>query len=451
MHSKVPANCYCLPIKQRTTVCESIYVEHLNTTVRLLNALPDDLSLILDYLINEHFDENTELFEQKVSVEKLQESLRNQQVILVTDCFELCGILAASTTSESLHNSDGSLNIDLFEVHNDYSKDAFLHKRMLIEFLKQSRANDYSSTVLNAQNSQIKNAALQIGFVATGTNGNQLLEIKLKELDKNVFNAKPQLPNAYKLDKNETRRQLGSFYVKRLEKDIRFEVALPSDVPVVRQYLLNEFMRQTPLTKTLQFSKQTIQELFDHRFDEQLFHDQLVSLATDDGKICGVCTFKPVCIQKGERKVLSTDVPSDFQKEVELLNAGDSSAAKCHAVALWIMQFVPQFLPPESERYLRVEMVSIHPDYSGHGLSRRFGVFNLEQIVEKGYRYLQFLNVAAASNGMLKNAGGLNAVSVPFAQLKYKKQPIFPYKQLCDGGERMNLVILDLLNCAATN
>ena len=64
-----------------------------------------------------------ELFEEKVSLEKLQESLRNKQVILVTDCFELCGILTASTTSESLHKSDGSLSIDLFEVHNDYSKE----------------------------------------------------------------------------------------------------------------------------------------------------------------------------------------------------------------------------------------------------------------------------------------------------------------------------------------
>lgn len=55
-------------------------------------------------------------------------------------------------------------------------------------------------------------------------------------------------------------------------------------------------------------------ELFEHRFDEKLFHDELISIAIDDGKLCGICTFKPVEINKGKREFLTTKVPHDFEK-----------------------------------------------------------------------------------------------------------------------------------------
>lgn len=49
---------YPLAIDQRKTLCESIYIDHLKTTVRLLTALPNDLPLILDYFQHEHFNES---------------------------------------------------------------------------------------------------------------------------------------------------------------------------------------------------------------------------------------------------------------------------------------------------------------------------------------------------------------------------------------------------------
>lgn len=58
MQSKTGSNCYRLSIEKRRTVFESVYIEKLDTTVRLLVAVSNDLPVILDYLCNECFDGN---------------------------------------------------------------------------------------------------------------------------------------------------------------------------------------------------------------------------------------------------------------------------------------------------------------------------------------------------------------------------------------------------------
>jgi hypothetical protein len=105
----------------------------LNTTVRLLIGLPDDLTLILDYLCEEHFGgdlgkfsnfKNTtanilELFEKAINKQRLKQSLKNSQVILATDCFELCGLISSSS-EEFIQNANKTLCVDLFEVCKGY-------------------------------------------------------------------------------------------------------------------------------------------------------------------------------------------------------------------------------------------------------------------------------------------------------------------------------------------
>jgi hypothetical protein len=65
---------------------------------------------------------------------------------------------------------------------------------------------------------------------------------------------KPRLPNAYKLPKTQ-RELVDEIYVDRLGRTIRYEIALPEDEPVVRDYMTNEYYRQTNIPRTLRKSR----------------------------------------------------------------------------------------------------------------------------------------------------------------------------------------------------
>jgi hypothetical protein len=41
------------------------------------------------------------------------------------------------------------------------------------------------------------------------------------------------------------------FTPKRLNRELKVEIALPEDEPVFKHFMLNEFMRRTPINTTL--------------------------------------------------------------------------------------------------------------------------------------------------------------------------------------------------------
>lgn len=58
------------------------------------------------------------------------------------------------------------------------------------------------------------------------------------------------MPNAYKLPKTE-RKLFDTLYVEKLGREIRFEIAVLDDETVIRDFMENEYYRQTNIPRTL--------------------------------------------------------------------------------------------------------------------------------------------------------------------------------------------------------
>jgi hypothetical protein len=123
-----------LSTRHRITVVESLYVDHLHTSTRFLIGLPDDREIVLDYAsqisdplilaLGIIFIGNYQFkFEEHVG-----EWLNQLFTILVTDCFEVVGIIAGRVVKNEVKNSpissedscDKYFQIDLIDIHSDY-------------------------------------------------------------------------------------------------------------------------------------------------------------------------------------------------------------------------------------------------------------------------------------------------------------------------------------------
>jgi hypothetical protein len=107
---------HLLDVRWRKAIVESLYVEHLHTTVRFLLSQPEDSDTLLNYIEDSVHDPLSAVLD--INAQNLRlwyESqmnpwLQQQFTIIVTDCFEVFGLAAAQIVQNSKVHA--SLDID---------------------------------------------------------------------------------------------------------------------------------------------------------------------------------------------------------------------------------------------------------------------------------------------------------------------------------------------------
>ncbi|KAI6190760.1 N-acetyltransferase domain-containing protein [Aphelenchoides bicaudatus] len=271
-----------------------------------------------------------------------------------------------------------------------------------------------------------------------------LMICNLSQLE--LKDGQPTLPYAYQLPKTE-RRLLDEVRVQRLDLPLRYEIAVPEDEPVIRDFMINEYYRQTNIPRTLQCQKEDGQDLMT-RFKPECIYDELVILAIYDGHLCAISVNRGVTVQPREtqqqQSASDIKIPDDFTQLIDSQPLRHIGGKTVRAINAWMEGHVPTLMPNDCDRFFMLNMLAVHPDFRGCGIANKLWLEALKLGRENNYRYVQCMCSAAGSCKAAENIGLKMVISLPYSKVTYKGQPLFPNGQVNDGGKLFNMYLGDL-------
>ncbi|KAI6230568.1 hypothetical protein M3Y99_01045500 [Aphelenchoides fujianensis] len=245
-----------------------------------------------------------------------------------------------------------------------------------------------------------------------------------------------QLPDVYRLEKRERKVVDPAFVLPRLGRSVQIVVADVEDHPVIQRFMRNEYVRQLPMRRTIQCSKEE-DDRKAAEFTVDLIADGLTLLALDEGKLCGVVINIRRAITHGA--TVSEEPKQDYTAEIDAAMA-DGLSFKHAVFRAYFSRFiaiVPQKLPADcSELFVLYHL--------GEQTGREAVAESLKLAKQRGFRFAQSLCSAVATNRIASKTEMKAVFSQPFADLRYKGVPLFVDGRLYDGGEVTNLWIGDL-------
>ncbi|KAI6206210.1 hypothetical protein M3Y94_00881700 [Aphelenchoides besseyi] len=263
----------------------------------------------------------------------------------------------------------------------------------------------------------------------------------LGELKDLLVEDQPQVINAYRLSKA-NRRLLSEVEVKRLNRKIRYEVAVLEDEEVIKDFLKNQYFRQTAPHRTFQCKKEDMDHML-VRLRREVIEQGWVVMAVDSDRLCGLSVNKVVPIKKEDRKPKSTKIPDDFTEQMDRQAVPDVAIKAIRAVCGWMDSITPQLVPEEYSEYVVFDMLTARLDYSGCRIGYNLWLETLKLTREKGYRYCQTICTAVASNKLALKLGFEPIVQFPYSRLAYKNKKLMKNECLYDSGKEMVLYVGD--------
>ncbi|KAI6233504.1 Acetyltransferase, GNAT family [Aphelenchoides fujianensis] len=173
----------------------------------------------------------------------------------------------------------------------------------------------------------------------------------------------PRLPKAYELPAVE-RKVRSEVEVKRLGRTIRYVIARPEDAEVIKDFLKNEYFRQTTITRTLQCTREDGEELIT-RFKPEVLERDLVVLAVDGQRLCGLAINKVMPLDRSGDQWKRTEIPEDFAERMEQQPASHKGVKAIKAVCRWMDEVTPAFVPADFDEVFVFDILSTRPDYRG--------------------------------------------------------------------------------------
>ncbi|KAI6221357.1 Dopamine N-acetyltransferase-like protein [Aphelenchoides fujianensis] len=252
-----------------------------------------------------------------------------------------------------------------------------------------------------------------------------------------------QLPEVYRLEKRERKVVDPAFVLLRLDRSVQIVVAEVEDHALIQRFMRNEIIRQSPMSRSIQFSK----EENDRKAAElpvDLIAHGMTLLALDDGKLCGILINIRQAITHGPP--VSEEPKTDYTAEIDVAMA-DGLTFKCAVLRVYFSRFIamiPQKLPVDCSDLFILYYLGVHPDYCGNKLGEKLWMESLKLAKQRGFRFTQSLCSAAASSRIASKTGMKAAFSQSFADLHYKGAPVFADGRMYDGGDATTLFIGDL-------
>lgn len=103
----------------------------------------------------------------------------------------------------------------------------------------------------------------------------------------------------------------------KLGRPLEYVVAVREDEELIKDFLKNEYFRQTTVLRTLQCQRSSEKELMT-RFRPEAIDQGMAYLAHDGGKLCGLCINKIVKVERSDSGTeLDTRIPDDLTEEID--------------------------------------------------------------------------------------------------------------------------------------
>ncbi|KAI6175408.1 hypothetical protein M3Y97_00685500 [Aphelenchoides bicaudatus] len=145
-----------LPVAHRRSLHESCYFTHLHKSLRFHLASPLDLDQLYTYLSTVH-----KLLKYE-DLKKIKNALSQGWLILSSDFFEVCGMLAGRVVVGD--TSGKTLHIEWTGVYDVYEKDNLLERQLLIEAFKYAFQQEIVQIFYKPQNEQLRKVAENVSF-----------------------------------------------------------------------------------------------------------------------------------------------------------------------------------------------------------------------------------------------------------------------------------------------
>ncbi|KAI6222627.1 Dopamine N-acetyltransferase [Aphelenchoides besseyi] len=509
---------YSLPQAHRRTLRDSIYIPNLDTTVKLVIGVPEDLDVLLHFICDRFSREEPIDVALKLSAADLRnryyktvfQCLSRPLTIIAVDCFEICGVVSGRAVkpgpkrtlpllddyAEKIEDATGSLadrqnkvfveeleswtpnhlpddceeffRIDFFSVMPEY-QNAGLGKRLWFESLSLAQREHFCfvesgcSAVIStsiagkfgmksiftfpyasyrSHGEAIFGTVLHDGSKAANLMFGEMETIG-KKLDEYEKENPLKLHLAYTVPKCDRVILDPKFFVSKLQRTIRIEIATADDSEVISRFLRNEAVRLAPLSQTLQCGKTDVELVAKSRGNAEVLNENLTLMAIDEeDKICGLLVNTIMDIQPGPK--VSEDVKRDFTAEIDAADKPSFKLKVLSSVSHWLNTFTAQNLPSNCTKVFIIDFLGVHPLYRGCKIGEKLWLESLRLAKERGYEYTQCICTAIASNKIALASGMKVVHSYNYSDLHYRDRQLFSDGRMYDGGEVANLIIGNL-------
>ncbi|KAI6191083.1 Acetyltransferase, GNAT family [Aphelenchoides bicaudatus] len=253
--------------------------------------------------------------------------------------------------------------------------------------------------------------------------------------------AKMESVRKYELPKIKRTCIAEDFPLKTLERSIRIEVAEEQDQETIEHFLNTDFVGNEPMNASIDLTVEEFAVFIKPTLDESL--KQRVSLlAVDDGCLCGLFInniHKANHTGKWKEPVMKEDYGDEFDADQT-----PSENFKKIAVMLGEVEtFIAQNLPADVNEYLRLDVLSVHKDYTKNGLAKKLTVESCKHAQKKGIKWAQITGSSVATNKIAQSMGFKQIFSLELNKFKAHGEQVFP-DEFFDGGKQIGCYVIEL-------
>ncbi|KAH7712765.1 Protein T10B5.4 [Aphelenchoides avenae] len=230
--------------------------------------------------------------------------------------------------------------------------------------------------------------------------------------------------------------------------DFGFRIADPEkDKEIVFEYMQKHFRVQEPITQAIESSEDDTyafyQDICAGGFSGPY---SLLAFHKPSGRLAGIALNKikeyTHAGPQARRKSALAAAKVDYAEEIA---SGPYHTLNGNRLIVFIDEVernLQQFLPEESAKVFKLDILGVHPDFAGRGLGKRLVEKSLALASETECHYAAGCATAKASQHILTTFGFTCAREVPFASFLEDGMPV--YQNLPDGGTSAKLMILKL-------
>jgi len=245
------------------------------------------------------------------------------------------------------------------------------------------------------------------------------------------FGATPEAPNSFGTD----------FIFKIADKEKHYKM--------VHEAMCQVFSYQEPITRAVGASPSDVVQFY-HDICEGCFNSPLSILAFDGDRLAGfVLSYaKEITPGSNSKPNHSLQLKKDYVSEI---SAGPYPNHPSNQLIVYIEEVekdLENFLP-RCKKYFKIDILFVHPNYTGRGLAKKLVERALQLAVESNCQYAATCATAKVSAHIFNKFGFTCVREIPFTSFRENGVPV--YSNLHDGNTSGKLMVLRLSSSVSSS
>ncbi|KAI6221642.1 Acetyltransf 1 domain containing protein [Aphelenchoides besseyi] len=233
-----------------------------------------------------------------------------------------------------------------------------------------------------------------------------------------------------------------SFYLKNLKKSVRLEVAQPADAEAIHRFLNSDFVYNEPMNRSVDLRPEDFDVFIVPTLEESL-SDGLSIIAIDNQNICGVFINKVHESPKIKAEIESMEMKVDYGEEFDKLSI---PSEKFKPIALMLNHvdiLIPLHLPSDAQSYVRLDVLSVHSEYTRNGLAKKMTVESCKLALRRGFLYVQITGSSVVTNRIAVAMKFKPIFQLDISRFKSHGKRLF-CDEFFDGGKEITSYVAEL-------